>query len=96
VIWRKFKMLTCLYNGKVVNAVELSNDFLTLKEINLAGRRRELRCPDPECNGPVFFKQGVEIVSHFAHFSNPEGKCSFGRRERIRFNVKAFYTNIAA
>jgi len=79
-------MLTCLYKGKIINAIELPEDFQNIKMIRLAGSNGELICD--ECKSPVFFKQGKVIESHFAHFHDNGRECASMRESEIKRKCK--------
>lgn len=64
-------MDTCLWNGRVYNALEVANDYELEKVIRAASRSRMLRCPDKECKSPILkYCNGEKKGAYFAHISN--------------------------
>lgn len=46
-------MENCLWNGKALIATEVAQIYELEKEIRKASGRKEICCPDPECQHPI-------------------------------------------
>lgn len=63
-------MFNCIWNGKMINAYEISESDITEKEIRIAAHNGELRCICPDCKSKIIYKHGDQIGPHFAHDKN--------------------------
>ncbi|MDT3698849.1 MAG: competence protein CoiA family protein [Thermincola sp.] len=64
-------MENALWNGHLLIASELADDYTLEKEIRKASGRKELRCPDPLCQHPVLrYCHGEIKDAFFAHLNN--------------------------
>ena len=46
------------WKGNVISANDVAKQFEIEREVRKASRRRELKCPDEECNGIVKYCHG--------------------------------------
>lgn len=58
------------WQDKLISANEISKQFEIEHEVRKASRRRELKCPDEECNGIVKYCHGEIKGAYFAHLLN--------------------------
>lgn len=66
-----------LWNGQLLIATEISKLYDTEKEVRKASGRKELQCPDPDCQHPILrYCHGEIKDAFFAHLNN-EG-CDYG------------------
>lgn len=64
-------MFSCMWNGKRIDAFEVSNPESLETQIRKAASNRELRCIDPNCECPELgYKHGEKKSSHFYHYRN--------------------------
>lgn len=55
------------WKGKIISASEISEHFDIEHEVRKASRRKELTCPDEECNAIVRYCHGEIRGAYFAH-----------------------------
>ena len=68
---RRIFMERAFWNGTLYTATEIACDYKLEKEIRKASGRKELRCPDPECQNPVVrYCHGEIKEAFFAHLNN--------------------------
>lgn len=58
------------WQGKIICAGEIAKKFEKEQEVRKASRRKELTCPDEECNGTVKYCHGEKKGAYFAHLTN--------------------------
>ena len=58
------------WNNQIINATDIAKRFELEQEVRKASRRRELTCPDEECNGLVKYCHGEIKGAYFAHLTN--------------------------
>jgi len=64
-------MENALWNGKLYHATEIANNYSLEKEIRKASGRKELYCPDPECDHKILrYCHGEIKEAFFAHLNN--------------------------
>ena len=74
------KMEKCIYNGRVLYAYQVLQNFDFEKEIRSC---HALTCCD--CGAPVFFKHGKQRTECFAHYKREE--CKYGEYCRKQSNI---------
>lgn len=66
-------MENALWNGQLLIATDIAKDYLLEKEIRKASGRKELHCPDPECQHPILrYCHGEIKDAFFAHLNNEQ------------------------
>lgn len=66
-------MENALWNGQLLIATDIAKDYLLEKEIRKASGRKELYCPDPECQHPILrYCHGEIKDAFFAHLNNEQ------------------------
>ncbi|GAB6174530.1 hypothetical protein JCM15765_40080 [Paradesulfitobacterium aromaticivorans] len=74
-------MENAFWNGQLLIASELADDYLLEKKIRKASGRKELRCPDPLCRFPVLrYCHGEIKDAFFAHLNNEH--CDYARFDK--------------
>ena len=74
-------MQNALWNNQMLIAAEVALDYAVEKEIRKASGRKELKCPDPECqNSAVRYCHGEIKDAFFAHLSNVD--CDYSNFDR--------------
>lgn len=74
-------MENALWNGELLLASEIAENYKLEKEIRKASGRKELRCPDSECQHSVLrYCHGEIKEAFFAHLSNE--KCDYARFDK--------------
>lgn len=74
-------MQNALWNNKKIIAAEIALNYTVEKEIRKASGRKELKCPDPECqNSTVRYCHGEIKDAFFAHLNNEE--CDYAKFDR--------------
>lgn len=74
-------MENALWNGKLINASDVSYNYSFEKEVRKASGHKELRCPDPECqNSTLRYCHGEIKDAFFAHLNNE--KCDYSLFDR--------------
>lgn len=64
-------MENALWNGKLYLASEIAEDYALEKEIRKASGRKELCCPDSDCDNPILrYCHGEIKDAFFAHLNN--------------------------
>ena len=64
-------MEKAIWNGLTVIASDITQDYEKEKQIRKASGRKELHCPDPDCQHPVLrYCHGEKKVAFFAHLDN--------------------------
>ncbi len=64
-------MENAIYNGKEISASKVSDNYELEKDVRKASARRELRCPDPDCqNSIVKYCHGEIKNAFFSHINN--------------------------
>lgn len=64
-------MENAIWNGMKVIASDIAQDYEKEKQIRKASGRKELYCPDPDCQHPVLrYCHGEKKVAFFAHLDN--------------------------
>lgn len=64
-------MFSCMWNGKRIDAFEVSKPESLERQIREAASNNELRCIDPNCGCPELgYKHGEKKRSHFYHYHN--------------------------
>jgi len=75
-------MDNALYNGQLIIASEIAENYQKEKEIRMASGHKQLRCPDPECQQPVLrYCHGEIKDAFFAHINNEHCDYAFFDKE---------------
>ena len=70
-------MENAVWNGKVISAIEIAQDYSLEKDIRRASKNKEIRCPDTECRGILKYCHGEIKGAYFAHLDS--GECDYAR-----------------
>lgn len=93
-------MENCFWNGKALTAAEIAQIYELEKEIRKASGRKEICCPDPECQYPILrYCHGEKKDAYFAHINNEH--CDYavfdkGNSQLIRTIRKILYEHFKA
>lgn len=69
-------MYKCLYNGKIIYAIDVAKKFIDETEIRNSSKNNLLVCGDIDCKQLVTFKRGEHKKAHFAHRKS-DIKCDY-------------------
>lgn len=79
-------MENALWNGQLLIASDIMNDYRLEKEIRKASGRKELRCPDPDCQHPILrYCHGDIKEAFFAHLNNEQ--CDYANFDKENTQV---------
>lgn len=68
-IWSN--MENAIWGERLLTATDIAKDYQVEKEVRKASGRKELRCPDPECQHPIIrYCHGEIKEAFFAHLNN--------------------------
>ena len=70
-------MENAIWNGKIISAIEIAQEYILEKDIRKASKNKEISCPDPGCRGILKYCHGEIKGAYFAHLDN--GECDYAR-----------------
>lgn len=79
-------MENALWNEKLITAAKISSDYYLEKQIRMASGRKELFCPDPDCENSVLrYCHGEKKEAYFAHLNNVD--CDYAKFDKENSSV---------
>lgn len=81
-------MLNCIWNGKLIEAEQISQTEDSESLIRRASENHELKCTDPFCESSICYKHGPKRSPHFAHIG--ESNCAYASFEKSDTPIKRF------
>lgn len=74
-------MLNCIWNGKLIEAEQISKTEDSESSVRRASENHELKCTDPFCKCSICYKHGPKRSPHFAHIG--ESNCAYAAFEKM-------------
>lgn len=81
-------MLNCIWNGKLIEAEQISKTEDSESSVRRASENHELKCTDPFCKCLICYKHGPKRSPHFAHIG--ESNCAYAAFEKNDTPIKRF------